>query len=253
MYDGLVTDAPKVQIRIDKSYSKAVRAFKKTRMFPAWYIDEYIIPASNNKYIIFYHAGNANEIEKPRKLSFCCVFSGNQRYVIRGMQMGYQHTPKCETIMLPQIHAYTSHFFQRYNERFLHKDNLSSNEIAGLFFLRNPFTMPITLNEEVNKNYKEHGEHNNCGMRVPDGFCFTHTAIEGCKSEDGIHEHDKVDAMLVLYTTFMNESDMSDSQRTAINKEHYETFMRYESELRRGLSHSIMGRLSESSDAFPIR
>ena len=160
MYDGLATDAQKVQIRIEKSYPKAVRTFKKIRTFPAWYIDEYNIPATNNQYIIFYYAGNANEVEKPHYSSFCFVFSGNQRYVIRGMQMGYQHTPKCETIMLPQIHAYTSHFFQRYNERFLHKDTLSPNEIAGLFFVRNPFPMPIMLNENVNKNYKDHGEHN---------------------------------------------------------------------------------------------
>ena len=237
MYDGLAKDAQKVQIRMEKSNPKAVRTFKKSRTFPVWYIDKYKIPATNNKYVIFYYAGNANEVEKPHNSSFCVVFSGNQRFVVRGMQMGYQHTPKCETIMLSQIHAYTSHFFQRYNERFLHKDNLSPNEIAGLFFIRNPFPMPILLNEDINKKYKEHGEYNNRGMRVSDGFCFTQTAIEGCESEDGIREHDKVDAMLILYTTFMNESDMSDTQRAAINKEHFETFKRCMEELQRGLGY----------------
>ena len=74
--------------------------------------------------------------------------------------------------------------------------------------------------------FKEHGAHNDRGMRVQDGFCFTQTAIEGEESEDGIHEHDRVDAMLILYTTFMNEADMSDTQRTAINKEHFETWKR---------------------------
>ena len=231
MYDGLAVDAQKVQIRIEKSYPKAVRLFKKTRTFPTWYIDEYKIPATNNQYIIFYYAGNASEVEKPHYSSFCFVFSGNQRYIIRGMQMGYQHTPKCKTIMLPQIHAYTSHFFQRYNERFLHMDNLSPNEIAGMFFVRNPFPMPIMLNEDVNKNYKEHGEHNGRGMRVQDGFCFTQTAIDGEESKDGIRENDRVDIMLILYTTVMNEYDMSDSQRAAINKEHLETWKRCMDEL----------------------
>ena len=231
MYDGLATDARKVQIRIEKLYPKAVKIFKKTRTFPTWYIDEYIIPATNNQYIIFYYAGNASEVEKPRYSSFSFVFVGNHRYIIRGMQMGYQHTPKCETIMLPQIHAYTSHFFQRYNERFLHKDKMSSNEIAGMFFIRNPFPMPIMLNEEVNKNYKEHGDHNDRGMRVQDGFCFTQTAIDGEESKDGIREHDRVDVMLILYTTFMNEYDMSDSQIAAINKEHFETWKRCMDEL----------------------
>ena len=31
---------------------------------------------------------------------------------------------------------------------------------------------------------------------------------------------------LILYTTFMNEADMSDTQRAAINKEHFETWKR---------------------------
>ena len=226
MYDGLAQDAKKVQIRIDKTYPIAVKYLKKTRSFPTWYIDEYKIPATNNQYIIFYYVGNAYEIEKLHYTSFSFVFSGKQRFVLRGMQMGYRHTPKCETVMLPQIHAYTSHFFQRYNERFLHEEMLTPNEIAGLFFLRNPIVMPIMLNEEVNKNFKEHGAHNDRGMRVQDGFCFTQTAIEGEESEDGIHEHDRVDAMLILYTTFMNEADMSDTQRAAINKEHFETWKR---------------------------
>ena len=226
MYDGLVEDAQKVRIRIDKSYPKAVKVFKKSRAFPVWYIDEYKIPSTNNQYVIFYYAGDVSEVEKPRFTQFSFVFSGKQRYVIRGMRMAYQHTPKCETIMLPQIHAYTSHFLQRYNERLLHKENLSPNEIAGLFLLRNPYPTPIILNEDVNKNYKEYGEHNELGMRGPDGFCFTQTAIDARESEDGIPEHDKVNIMLILYTTFMNESSMSDTQRAAINKEHLETWKR---------------------------
>ena len=86
--------------------------------------------------------------------------------------------------------------------------------------------MSINLNEEINKNFKEYGEHNGRGMRVHDGFCFTQTAIDGEESKDGIREHDRVDAMMILYTTFMNESDMSDTQRAAINKEHLDTWMR---------------------------
>lgn len=226
MYDGLAQDAKKVQIRINKTYPKAVKCFKKSKSCPMWHIDEYKIPATNNQYIIFFYAGNASEIEKPHCLSFSFIFCGNQRFVIRGMHMSYQHTTKCETAMLPTIHAYTSHFFQRYNERFLHKEDLTPNEIAGLFFIRNHFLMPIMLNEEVNKNFKEHGEYNDRGMRVHDGFCFTQTAIEGKESEDGIHEHDRVDAMMILYTTFINESDMSNTQRNAINKECFETWMR---------------------------
>lgn len=225
MYDALVRDEHKVQIRIDKIYPKAVKFFKKSRSFPAWYIDEYKIPATNNQYNIFFYAGDATEIENPQYSSFCIFFDGNQRFVIRWMKMGYKHTPKSEVVMLPQIHVYTSHFFNRYNERFLQREDLTPNEIAGLFFVRNPLIMPIMLNEKINRNYKEHGFYNDRGMRVQDGFCFTRTTVQAEESEDGIHEHDKVDAMLILYTTFVNESDMSEGQRIAIEKEHVMTLM----------------------------
>ncbi len=233
MFDGLSADAQKIQIRIDKIYPKAIRVFKKSIKFPVWFVDEYRIPATNNLHIIFFYAGNVNDAERPHYTSYSIIFSNRQRFVIKGMQMGYKHTPKSETVMLPQIHAYTSHFFQRYNERFLHKEGLTTNEVAGLYFIRNRLPMPIMLNEKVNRNFKEYGEQNDRGMRVPDGFCFTQTAIEGKESADGIREHDEVDAMLILYTTFMNESDMSDTQRTAINNEHLETLKRYMEDIRK--------------------
>ena len=84
----------------------------------------------------------------------------------------------------------------------------------------------VMLNDEVNRNYKKYGDYNDRGMRVNDGFCFTQTTIDGKPSSDGIREHDKVDAMLIIYTTFMCESDMSETQITAINKEHIETLER---------------------------
>lgn len=57
-------------------------------------------------------------------------------------------------------------------------------------------------------------------------FCFTQTAIEGQESEDGVRENDSVDAMAIIYTTFMNESGLTETQRTAINKGHLETWIR---------------------------
>ena len=226
MYDGLLVDSRKVQIRIGKTYPKVVKMFRKSLSFPVSYIDEYKIPSTNNQYIIYYYATSTIEGQKPRYEPFCVVFHENQRYIIMGMLMGYNHTPQSKMVMLPQIHVYTSHFFQRYNERYLQKENLLANEIAGMFFVRNPRIMPIRLNEAINRKFKEHGSHNNQGMRVNDGFCFTQTAIEGQESEDGVRENDRVDAMAIIYTTFINESGLTETQRTAINKGHFETWVR---------------------------
>ena len=74
------------------------------------------------------------------------------------------------------------------------------------------------------------GEYNMYGIRVRDGFCFTKTSIEGKESEDCIDGHDKVEAMRIVYTTYMNESGMSNTQRAAIEKEHFEVLKRYMSE-----------------------
>ena len=55
---------------------------------------------------------------------------------------------------------------------------------------------------------------------------------EGMISEDGDRHKDKVDTVYVCYTTFMNESGMTESQRNAIFQEHcmqgrqlYDTFL----------------------------
>lgn len=226
IYDDLVADAKKIEIRIEKMLPKAVRHFKKSLSFPDWYIDEYKIPSTNNQHIIFFYAGNEREIECPHYTIFSIMFNDRQRFVIKGFKMGYRHTPQSKMEELPQIHVYTSHFFQRYNERFLHNDNLTSNEVAGLFFIRNPRPIPINLNEEINRNFKEHGEHNLHGMKVNDGFCFTQSALDGKASEDGIRENDEVESMLFLYTSFINRANMSDIQIEAIEKEYYEVLKR---------------------------
>lgn len=216
IHDQLVADNPKIQIRIDKIRPKAIKEFKKARTFPVWYIDKYKIPASGNEHIIFYYANSVAEIERPHYQSFCVVFEDNKRFVIRGLSMLYKKTPDSDAVMLPQIHSYSSHFFQRYNERFLHNEEMSANEIAGLFFIRNPMPFPIKMNEGINRNSKDYGEFNGFGVRVNDGFCFVRTGIQSVDTDNGKKE---AEGMLMIYTTFVNTLDMSDSQREAINEE----------------------------------
>ena len=225
MHDELEKDAQKLEIWLNKTKPKAIRFLEKQKSFPAWYVEKYQNQESHNQYVIFFYAGTKNEIKSPHYTSYCVVFFGNQRYVVQGFQAGY-YTTEGEIVLEPQIHAYTSHFFERYNERLLHRGELTSNEVAGLFFVRNARKIPTMLNEEINRNYKKHGEYNNQGMHVNDGFCFTLTGYEGIVSEDGIPEYNKEDATLILYTTFMNELGLSDTQRAGIEKEHFETWKR---------------------------
>lgn len=232
MFDEIAADYQKIKIRISKMHPRVVKIFKRSKKFPNWYVDEYKIPATNNHYIIFYYAGNINKTEQPHYTVFCITFNENQRFVINPLQVPYKHTPYSEIINMPQLHVYTSHFFRRYNERFLHKKELTANEIAGLYFIRNRRShVPIDMNEEINRNFKKYGKFNDKAMRVPDGLCFTRFIYECKVNSNDTQENEKPDANLVLYTTFINESDMSNSQRDAIDKEHFETFKRFMEEM----------------------
>ena len=224
IYDELDKDKFKIKLRIDKIYPKVVKEFKKLRTFPLMHVDEYKIPATNNQYVIFYYAEKANEIEMPYYTYFGVVFSDNHRFVLFPMERRYQHTPKCDFVDMPQVHVFTSHFLQRYNERYLHNNNLNANQVAGIYILRNWDVITVSMNEEINKKFKEYGESNKHAVRVHDGFCFTETALQYKPSEDGKRENDELYAMMYKYKTFVSERELTDGQKDAIDKEHLELF-----------------------------
>lgn len=227
MYNHLAEDLSKVKIKEDYLRPKAIREFKKERRFPAWRWYEYTIPATQNKYIIFFYAESRALIEKPQVDFFTVVFDNKKRFVIQWGANGYKHTEDSPLSLIRQIHAYSSHFLERYNERILKDKSLNANDVACRFLSRNTIKMPITMNEEINKRLEQYGDGAKYGYRVRDGFCFAQSVIDGISSKDGDRRKDKVDAMFILYTTFMNESDMADTQLKAINKEHYNTCLKW--------------------------
>ena len=227
MYDHLAADKQKVDIKKEYLLPKAIKAFRIASRFPAWELYEYKIPATNNQYIIYFYAESRTRADKPDVGSFCIVFNQKQRYVVQWGAGGYKHTPDSELMAIRQIHAYTSHFLQRYNERILKDKSLTSNEVACRYLSKNKDAMPIQQNDEINRNHERYGEMGQQAFRVRDGICFTHSEVEGIMSEDGDRHKDKVDAMLILYTTFMNESKMTSSQRNAIFKEHLEKWTQF--------------------------
>jgi hypothetical protein len=140
---------------------------------------------------------------------------------------GYKHTPDSSLVLVRQIDAYTGHFLQRYNERFLKDESLTPNEVACLYLSRNTIAMPLEQNEGINRNHKKYGKNGQYAFRVRDGICFSYSTADGTESEDGDRSKDKVDAVYICYTTFMNESDMTDSQRGAIFNEHVEKWTQF--------------------------
>lgn len=233
MYDHLATDKQKVDIKKESLRPKAIKAFRKASRFPAWGLYEYKIPATNNQYIIYFYAESRTCVEKPEVGSFCIVFDQKHRFIVKWGAGGYKHTPDSSLMAIRQIHAYEPHFLQRYKERFLKNESLTPNEVAAIYLSRNTVAMPLQQNDKINRNHEKYGERGQYAFRVRDGICFSYSTVEGVMSEDGDRHKDKVDALYVCYTTFMNESGMTDSQRNAIFNEHLEKWTQFSADFQK--------------------
>lgn len=111
---------------------------------------------------------------------------------------------------------------KRYNQRFLKNKPFDFYDTACRFFARNDTFMPIEVTEDINENVEKYGDKGKGAFRVKDGICFTESWLEGLFNEDGDKSKDIIDAMVFVMTTFVPEFQMTDKQRLAIEKEHWE-------------------------------
>lgn len=214
-FDAFEKDVPKVKYKLDSLTPKVLKILSKEYKYPTWRIYDYTIPSSHNTHYFFYYADGY----EMTTTTFLVLEHNNHKFYVKTMRMGYKHTLESDRVMLPIISIYTNHFLERYRERFLHDENIELREVAGIYFARNERVIPINLNDEINRNYKNYGDQNFQGIRVRDGFCFTDSSIDGLFDEDGDRSKDQIDAMRIIYTTFINESEMDDSQKAAIDTE----------------------------------
>ncbi len=217
VYDHIAEDFKKVEIRKQYLLPKAIKEFQKETKFPAWRCYDYK-SSTGNKYVIFFYVESRCCINKPLVDHFC-VFtetSGKILYV-QCLLGGYKQTEDSPIVFIRQIHLFPLHFFQRYNERFWKNETLTRKDLACLYFARNRDLMPIPINERINKNIEKYGDHGRYGCRVRDGFCFSMCDEEPYQDYD-LTKY-KTRAMKVVFTTFMNESELEKGQVSAINEE----------------------------------
>ena len=222
VYDHLEKDHEKIKYRVDYYLPKAIKDFQKATTFPAcrWY--EYECPKSKNKYVIFFYAENKNQISAPRKGSFLDVKIENKPIFLKWWWDGYKHSKDRSIEGVRQIHIYTKHFMKRYNQRFLKNKPFDFYDTACRFFARNDILMPIEVTEDINENVEKYGKIGKRAFRTRDGMCFTESWLEGLFNEDGDKSNDIIDAIVFFMTTFVPEFQMTDKQRLAIEKEHWE-------------------------------
>ena len=200
VYANLMSEMPKLEWKRDALFSKSVNQMKRSIEFPATVMYDYKAPSTNNQYIIYYYWEHPSA---PVMSGFLLVlFDDNKRFVITWSVKG-----------TPEVHILTSHFLQRYKERFLKQPELTANEVAVRYLSRN-FTMrTMPIDERINKHIEQYGEDAGEGFLVQDGFCFKLSGEEAVDGEDRT-------VKISFYTTFMPLSEMSESQREAIFEEY---------------------------------
>lgn len=208
VYDTLMGEMQKLDWKRDALRSKAEKemdrqmGFQHSAMAFAsaqnYVMYDYKIPSSNNQYIIYFYREHPFA---PIQSGYLCVmFDGTKRFIIKWTDW-----------RSPAIHVFTSHFLQRYKERFLKQPEMTANEVAVRFLSRNMEMKPMTVDEHINKHIEKYGEFAGEGFLVSDGFCFK---LSGKEYLDG-----KASVGISFFTTFMPLSEMSRSQQEAIFEE----------------------------------
>ena len=216
IYNQLEADLPKLKIRANTLMPKVVKQFRKTNLFPSWQCHEYTHQESKNKYLISFHVASARQINNP-EVDYIGVTSDNSgRIIIKWGTWLYRKEGSNSFIGTRAISYYCGHFFGRYRERIWPNEGISSNELICRYFTRNRSIMPIKLNEEIQRRYKEYGQFAQ-GMQVEDGICFINQGCEGDETTIGERSCNFISA--VWYYTIVSKSMLTNRQINAITLE----------------------------------
>ena len=215
--DALFSDLPKLKIRTNTLVPKIAKQFKKEGKFPAWKWSEYTHQESRNRYQICFYAPTPAHAEHPVVDYVAFLEEDRQRIVVQWGCWMYRKHGSLDAIATRYVGYFSGHFFSRYRERIWKDAKISFNELICRYFSRNIATIPLELNENIQRNYKEYGELAKYAFQVPDGTCFIRHWNEGDESTVGEKDSDFVS--VVLYYTFVNGGMMSDDQNKAIFKE----------------------------------
>ncbi len=198
VYDTLMGEMQKLDWKRDTLFPKARKQMDGSMFFLNYVMYDYKIPVSNNQYIIYFYR---EQPFGPVLSDYLFVlFDESKRFIIKWTDW-----------RSPSIHVYTSHFLQRYKERFLKQPDLTANEVAVRFLARNTQLRPMAIDERINKHISEYGEFAGEGYLANDGFCFK---LSGQERQKG-----KAPVGINFFTTFMPLADMSKNQQEAIFEE----------------------------------
>lgn len=208
MYECIKSDEQKLDYWKQKLHTKASKALYTN----PWHYETVTI--NRNQYIIFYYKEPHYTFSTDFTSSYCILLNGRKRMAVQVMMNGIHNHYDNKHYSIPCVNLFSEHFFERYNERFLKNNNLKYNEIVGIFFSRNNQHIPVKIDERINLNIEKYSDFERMGFKVRDGFCFTAGGIQTLKEEN------TPVALGNIYTTFLDNETLDDSQIEAIKKEY---------------------------------
>lgn len=217
VFDALSADKEKLEIKSRMLVSGIAKQFKKENKYPAWKCTEFTHKESQNRYLISFYAATPNDASKPDITYLAFMECGGEKVVIQWGCWLYRKTGSLIATATRYIGYYSAHFFKRYRERIWPDAKLSHNELLCRFFSRNPITVPLELNKDIQRRYEKYGEYANYAFQIHDGTCFMKGWNEGNELSIGEPECDFIS--VIMYFTFVNGGMMAESQKEAINKE----------------------------------
>ncbi len=215
IYDALFADREKLQIKAKALIPRMIKQFKKDGKFPAWKWAEYTHQKSRNKFLIIYYVPSADLVENPKVSWVAFMEEDKQRVVIQWGCWPYRRFGAMEVIMVRAISLYCPHFFQRYRERVWNNSDMPYNDLLCRFFSRNQSAIPLKLSEDIQRNYKQYGEHSYSFQQV-DGVCFVEHGMEGDELTIGTPEDNTIG--ITLYYTIVTNAMMTEIQKNAVNR-----------------------------------
>lgn len=242
IYDALLADRDKLQIRAKTLIPKMVKQFKKEARFPAWKWVEYTHQGSQNKFLIIYYVPSADSVAKPKVSWVAFMEEDKQKVVIEWGCWPYRKYGSMDYIMVRSIGLFCPHFFQRYRERVWNNTDMTYYDLLCRYFSRNKSAIPLKLNEDIQRNCKQYGEYSYSFQQV-DGICFVEHGMEGDELTIGTPDDNTI--AITLYYTIVTSSIITEKQKKALDKGGKEyVFNHYKSLFEDAMKDAVFRRLN---------
>lgn len=110
------------------------------------------------------------------------------------------------------------------------------------YFSRNKSAIPLKLNEDIQRNYKQYGEYSYSFQQV-DGICFVEHGMEGDELTIGTPDDNTI--AITLYYTIVTSSIITEKQKKALDKGGKEyVFNHYKSLFEDAMKDAVFRRLN---------